>query len=398
MKCQNCGNEVSSEALFCVNCGQEIKASPKPEQEKVLFCTNCGAEIESGTSFCGKCGSAVNNRQQEDNPIESTAPIEPVETLESVEPTEMFEPTEPAETFEPVEPEETFKPIEAEKPQKKKNYLPVIIVLSAVILALIAAIVGYFVWSNGTADSTSASPEPTASASPSPGATSTPEVNDKKFDTYYVVNCDVSISLRESPSYSAKVLADVPLGAPVSYVESLQNGFAKVIYNGMTGYALQSYLSSSSSDINKPINTQTPNSSVVSNPSYTLYRDSDYNFVCAYPTHFRAYNDSDPFVRYSVSAPDNTASLKICATKNKSNLSVKTVMDNFKSSYPGTVDYENSGSTWCVVSTYQNGQCHYGYFHVDSNSIKGFEFHHNRNYCSVYEKYIDYIYDSLKFN
>ena len=64
------------------------------------------------------------------------------------------------------------------------------------------------------------------------------------YPIYYVVNCNESITLRTSPSTSASEICQIPLGAAVSYVEGAGNGFYKVVYNGNTGYALASYLSS----------------------------------------------------------------------------------------------------------------------------------------------------------
>lgn len=63
-----------------------------------------------------------------------------------------------------------------------------------------------------------------------------------EYETYYVVNCKESITLRKSASTSAGEYCQIPLGASVSFVEQAENGFYKVIYNGTTGYALASYL------------------------------------------------------------------------------------------------------------------------------------------------------------
>ena len=65
------------------------------------------------------------------------------------------------------------------------------------------------------------------------------------YKTMYVVNCKESITLRTSPSTKAAEIRQIPLGAPVTYVETAANGFYKVIYNGDTGYALASYLNES---------------------------------------------------------------------------------------------------------------------------------------------------------
>jgi len=61
-------------------------------------------------------------------------------------------------------------------------------------------------------------------------------------ETMFVSNCAESISLRESPSTQARALRQIPFGAPVTVLGSAENGFYQVIYNGMTGYSLASYL------------------------------------------------------------------------------------------------------------------------------------------------------------
>ncbi len=58
----------------------------------------------------------------------------------------------------------------------------------------------------------------------------------------YVVDCKESISLRESPSTSARVLTQIPLYGMVEFVDEADNGFYMVWYNGQLGYALASYL------------------------------------------------------------------------------------------------------------------------------------------------------------
>ena len=58
-----------------------------------------------------------------------------------------------------------------------------------------------------------------------------------------VSNGAESISLRESPSTQARALQQSPFGAPVTVLESAENGFYEVIDNGRRGYALAQYLS-----------------------------------------------------------------------------------------------------------------------------------------------------------
>ena len=88
-------------------------------------------------------------------------------------------------------------------------------------------------------------PENTPTEIPTPTATSVPASGETvSYETYYVVNCRESITLRTSPSTSASEICQIPLGAAVSYVGTSSNGFYEIIYNGNQGYALASYLSS----------------------------------------------------------------------------------------------------------------------------------------------------------
>lgn len=61
-------------------------------------------------------------------------------------------------------------------------------------------------------------------------------------ETMFVSNCAESISLREYPSTQARAMRQIPFGAPVTVLGSAENGFYQVIYNGVTGYSLASYL------------------------------------------------------------------------------------------------------------------------------------------------------------
>ena len=49
-----------------------------------------------------------------------------------------------------------------------------------------------------------------------------------KYETYYVVNCKESITLRPQPDVSSGELCQIPYGSAVSYIESAQNGFYKM--------------------------------------------------------------------------------------------------------------------------------------------------------------------------
>ena len=61
--------------------------------------------------------------------------------------------------------------------------------------------------------------------------------------TYFVVNCRESITLRDAPYVDASELAQIPLGQAVGFIEDAPNGFCKINYDGLIGFALAEYLS-----------------------------------------------------------------------------------------------------------------------------------------------------------
>lgn len=61
--------------------------------------------------------------------------------------------------------------------------------------------------------------------------------------TYFVVNCRESITLRNAPSVYADEITQIPLGQAVGFIENAGNGFYKINYDGLVGYALAQYLS-----------------------------------------------------------------------------------------------------------------------------------------------------------
>lgn len=68
--------------------------------------------------------------------------------------------------------------------------------------------------------------------------------------TYYVVNCDESITLRTQPSTSAEEITQIPLGQAVGFIENAENGFYKINYDGQVGYGFSTYLSLEKPSIN----------------------------------------------------------------------------------------------------------------------------------------------------
>ncbi len=50
------------------------------------------------------------------------------------------------------------------------------------------------------------------------------------------------MNLRAEPSTSARILTVMPSGARVMLLDGYSNGFRKVSYNGLTGWAYTAYL------------------------------------------------------------------------------------------------------------------------------------------------------------
>ncbi len=58
---------------------------------------------------------------------------------------------------------------------------------------------------------------------------------DTTYETRYIVNGD-NVKLREKDKNSGEVITRINYGEAVSYIKDAKNGYAKVVYNGETGY------------------------------------------------------------------------------------------------------------------------------------------------------------------
>ena len=391
-KCPKCGNPIAENDIFCGNCGTKI------EKPKGLRCANCGQPVNEGDIFCGICGAKIRHENA---------------------PHDML----------------------LEKPDKKRTYIIIIILIC--LLALLGGLVGYAIISisdsrdarKGDANNDkivesvqdtatpaptltpapkpTTTPMPTSTPTPTPTQKSTPTPkSDYLFDsdTQYITENFLNT---QSQSQVRLILNEIYARHGYIFNDKKYSEYfsSKSWYNPKydSSEKVEQYFNDiERSNRNTIVNYEikkgwrqgkiiTDNNSA-KNISYKTYHDSYFNFTCNYPSDFQeCYNDDD-FVRYLSKASDNSAIFMICATANDMNISAKTVSDNFKISYPGKVDYENSGDLWCAISTKQNGQCHYAYYHVDNKSIRGFELHHDSRYCDIYDEYIQDIYDSIKFN
>ena len=126
--------------------------------------------------------------------------------------------------------------------------------------------------------------DPTATPTPVTSQQTTPQ---NQYVIYYVVNCKQSITLRPQPDVNSGEITQIPLGSAVSYVEAAENGFYQVIYNGNTGYALASYLSTTKPSVSTSNNTVSYETYYVVNckQSITLRPQPDVNSgeICQIP-------------------------------------------------------------------------------------------------------------------
>ena len=233
------------------------------------ICNHCGAQLNDNAKFCAKCGNQVTEKQAA--PVKKQKSMKPFIIGCCVLIGAMVIGTGAFVAFKMLKPQTTgIEAVDDEKEEKsKKAKKGKEVEESATAPLTTAASVKETAASEttaaaSTAATTAAATETAAETAPVfaettaaawsypttpttaptqayvPAQTAAVPVN---YITYYVVNCNESITLRTSASTSAGEICQIPLGAAVSYVESAPNGFYKIIYNGNTGYGLASYLS-----------------------------------------------------------------------------------------------------------------------------------------------------------
>ncbi len=108
----------------------------------------------------------------------------------------------------------------------------------------------------------SATVTPTSSptSKPTPVPTPKPASEDDVQFSLYVVGCETELSIRPVPDTNVQRIDTIPVGGICGFIEKASvDGFYKVLYNGVTGYALSQYLNTSPTTIvdntipNKPV-------------------------------------------------------------------------------------------------------------------------------------------------
>ncbi len=58
--CENCGEEIMENALYCSSCGHKVPAPKIKLPEDHIRCEKCGYILRAGVKFCINCGNALN--------------------------------------------------------------------------------------------------------------------------------------------------------------------------------------------------------------------------------------------------------------------------------------------------------------------------------------------------
>ena len=63
--CPNCGNEIPTDAVFCMRCGTRLISESHVEKEEGKKCKNCGRLLEDGVMFCTYCGTPIEKLEEQ---------------------------------------------------------------------------------------------------------------------------------------------------------------------------------------------------------------------------------------------------------------------------------------------------------------------------------------------
>lgn len=113
--------------------------------------------------------------------------------------------------------------------------------------------------------------------------------NNEERKTAYVVTESSPLNLRDKPSMNSNIIGSIPKGAQIIVVGKETNGFYKVIWNNITGYASSTWIS-----FEKPSNSSSGNTNITLGPIRTTAPSTSNK-------HY--YSDSNIFYRAKLSPP-----------------------------------------------------------------------------------------------
>lgn len=135
-------------------------------------------------------------------------------------------------------------------------------------------------------------------------------------------------------------------------------------------------------------------SSAVPNPTYTTFKSDAYGFSCAYPSHFKVYNDGGTLTLWTGSTSDGKAREIIVAMPIGSE-TVNSSFNNYTSSHRGSITYQTKGSDYYAVCINDGTTEYYKYCKFKNGNMYWFEFISPHAEHNIYDIYINDIYNSF---
>ncbi len=252
MICSKCGSRIEEGEVFCPECGTKV------ESQETRFCDNCGNHVSKYARFCDYCGAEI-SADPFDVDNNSSSTNKTANDADNINNT----------SYNAYNTSDHSS--QSKAAAKQKNLLFVLI--GAAVLILICLM---FLIIRGTTDidskktianqnnssvvdnSTAANSVAQPTAAPRSDLNSvtqvpnvekkpTPVPVDNSVKSYmYIYNCNKSITLREAPNTSSNEITQMPYGASIGVIDTnAGNGFYKVNYNGIIGYAASSYITQS---------------------------------------------------------------------------------------------------------------------------------------------------------
>lgn len=119
--------------------------------------------------------------------------------------------------------------------------------------------------------------------------------------------------------------------------------------------------------------------------SYKTLKNTELGYSCAIPSSFKFVYDNEGEIRYR--AEDNTAYVDVGAFVNDDNSTIDQIKSAIKEKLGGTIQREENGDGWFIMTTKSNGVIYYIKCFAGEN-IKYVEFVSPAQYKDVYDVFI----------
>lgn len=121
---------------------------------------------------------------------------------------------------------------------------------------------------------------------------------------------------------------------------------------------------------------------------YKTLKSTEFAYVCDIPSSFKFVSDADGEIRYR--ADDNTAYMDVGAFANEHKLSLDEIKTMVQEKLSGSVEREESGDDWFIMSTKSSGVVYYFKCYADEY-IRYVEFAYPEEYRDIYDVYVSDI-------